>query len=108
MALTIAAGGAGDKKPATYRIDYDGKKYWYCAEAKNGERTDPPEQAKAGEMVVIYYPMIATDTDYSFSVDGTYFQPDYQREKGFIFRFVMPDHDIIIHCNERNTMLPEE
>ena len=107
MALTFATGGAENSGQPTYRIDYDGKKYRYCAEAKNGERIDPPEQARVGEMVVIYYPMIATDTDYSFRVDGMYFQPDYQTEKGFIFRFVMPDHDITIQCNERNSMLPD-
>ena len=94
MALTIATGGAGEDNSATYRIDYAGKK--------------PPEQARAGEEVVIYYPMIATDTDYTFLVDGCYFRPDYQRDKGFILRFVMPDHDITIECKERNSMLPEE
>ena len=117
MALTIATGGAGEDNSATYRIDYAGKKYridyagkkyWFCAMTKSGKQIAPPEQARAGEEVVIYYPMIATDTDYTFLVDGCYFRPDYQRDKGFILRFVMPDHDITIECKERNSMLPEE
>ena len=107
MALTIATGGAGEDNSATYRIDYAGMKVWYCAMTKSGKQIAPPEQARAGEEVVIYYPMIATDTDYTFLVDGCYFGPEYQRDKGFIFRFVMPDHDITIECNERNSMLPE-
>ena len=98
MALTIATGGAGEDNSATYRIDYAGKKYWFCAMTKSGKQIAPPEQAKAGEEVVIYYPMM---------VDGCYFRPEYQRDKGFIFRFVMPDHDITIECNERNSMLPD-
>ncbi len=121
MALTIATGGAGEDNSATYRIDYAGMKVWYCAMTKSGKQIAPPEQARAGEEVVIYYPMIATDTDYTFHypmiatdtdytflVDGCYFRPDYQREKGFILRFVMPDHDITIECKERNSMHPEE
>ena len=82
MALTIATGGAGEDNSATYRIDYAGKKYWFCAMTKSGKQIAPPEQAKAGEEVVIYYPMIATDTDYTFLVDGCYFGPEYQRDKG--------------------------
>lgn len=106
MALTIATGG-DEENQATYRIDYAGKKYWFCAMTESGEQIAPPEQAKAGEELVIYYPMIATDTDYSFLVDGMSFRPDYRRETGFVFRFVMPDHDITIECNERNSMLRE-
>ena len=108
MALTIATGGAGEDNSATYRIDYAGKKYWLGAMTKGGKQIAPPEQARAGEEVVIYSPMIATDTDYTFLVDGCYFRPDYQRDKGFILRFVMPDHDITIECKERNSMHPEE
>ena len=73
MALTIATGGAGEDNSATYRIDYAGMKVWYCAMTQSGKQIAPPEQARAGEEVVIYYPMIATDTDYTFLVDGCYF-----------------------------------
>ena len=107
MALTIATGSGGEPQ-ATYRIDYAGMKVWYCAMTQSGKQIAPPEQARAGEEVVIYYPMIATDTDYTFLVDGCYFRPDYRRDKGFILRFVMPDHDITIECKERNSMHPEE
>ncbi len=93
MALTIATGSGGEPQ-ATYRIDYAGMKVWYCAMTQSGKQIAPPEQARAGEEVVIYYPMI--------------FRPDYRRDKGFILRFVMPDHDITIECKERNSMHPEE
>lgn len=29
----------------------------------------------------------------------------YDREKGFVLRFTMPDHDVKLQCFSRNTML---
>lgn len=58
-----------------------------------------------GEMVDISYNLIATDTDYSFTVDGNSFSPDYSNERGFIFRFEMPDHDVKIEINSTNSMV---
>ena len=45
----------------TYRVDYCGDKDFYKG-AKNSYR--------AGQEVPLYYTMIATDTDYSFYLDG--------------------------------------
>lgn len=47
MALTITTGSGGEPQ-ATYRIDYAGKKVWYCAMTQSGKQIAPPEQAKAG------------------------------------------------------------
>lgn len=81
-----------------YKVDYCGQKFQY-QNAKDAYR--------AGEKVELYYPMIATDTDYSFSLDGAQLLRDYDTHKGFILRFVMPDHDVKLHCFSRNTMLRE-
>ena len=51
--------------------------------------------------------MIATDTDYSFWLDGAELSRDYDAKKGFILSFTMPEHDVTIHCSSRNTMLCE-
>ena len=51
--------------------------------------------------------MIATDTDYSFWLDGAELSRDYDTKKGFILSFIMPEHDVKLHCSSRNTMLRE-
>ena len=96
--------------PPVYSIDFSGQEAFYASEEI---KKCKPEFVKVrteyhvGEQVVIYYPMIATDTDYTFLLDGMYFKPDYETSKGFIIRFMMPDHDVKIECIERNTMLPD-
>ena len=84
--------------PKKYAVDYGGQKTWF----KNAK-----DSYRAGQTVTIYYDCIATDTDYTFYVDGTYFRPEYSDAKGFILTFRMPDHDITIRVEERNTMLPD-
>ena len=44
-----------------YKVNYCGKKFEY----KNAR-----DEYRAGENVTLYYSMIATDTDYFFSLDG--------------------------------------
>ena len=63
------------------------------------------EKYAAGEQVTLYYPFIATDTDYSFYVDGELFNADYESEKGYIISFAMPDHDVTVLCQWRNSMI---
>ena len=82
-----------------HKVDYCGEKFCY----KNAK-----DEYREGEKVTVYYYMIATDTDYSFSLDGAELTRDYDREKGFVLSFVMPDHDVVLRCHSRNTMLPEE
>lgn len=81
-----------------YKVDYCGKKFEY----RNAR-----DEYRAGEKVTLYYWMIATDTDYSFSLDGAELSRDYDTKKGFILSFIMPDHDVVLHCFERNSMLRE-
>lgn len=79
-----------------YNVDYCGSKSMFKG-AKDTYR--------AGETVTLYFDLIATDTDYTFYVDGEYFSPDYDDKKGFIISFVMPDHDVTVDFSHRNTML---
>ena len=81
-----------------YKVDYCGEKYAY----KNAK-----DEYRAGEKVTVYYWMIATDTDYSFSLDGAELSRDYDTKKGFILSFSMPNHDVVLHCFSRNSMLRE-
>ena len=93
-----------------FSIDFSGQDYAYLSEPYDRNREPKParKQYRAGEQVVLYYFMVATDTDYTFVVDGMAVQPDFERSTGFIIRFTMPDHDVTIRCIERNTMLPDD
>ena len=81
-----------------YKVDYCGEKYAY----KNAK-----DEYRAGEKVTLYFWMIATDTDYSFWLDGAELMRDYDMKKGFVLSFIMPDHDVVLHCSSRNSMLRE-
>lgn len=81
-----------------YKVDYDGRKDDYQG-AKNSYR--------AGQQVVLYYDLIATDTDYSFYLDGEPLNVGYDHGKGFEIRFVMPEHDVKLECRSKNTMIYE-
>ena len=85
----------GEKK---YHVDTNGKK-WYEGLKKDGY--------KAGEKVRFTLPFIATDTDYKFTLDGEPFNYGYDAKEGFIFEFVMPDHDVKLKCFTRNSMTAE-
>jgi hypothetical protein len=101
--------GAESKDEAQmYTVDFSGQAYAYLNEPYDRNKEPKPvrTQYRAGEQVVLYYPMIATDTDYTFILDGTQIRPDYERSKGFIIYFTMPDHDVKLQCIESNTMLP--
>ncbi len=92
-----------------FTIDFSGQDYAYLSEPYDRNREPKParKQYRAGEQVVLYYPMVATDTDYTFLVDGMAVRPDFERSTGFIISFTMPDHDVTVKCIERNTMLPD-
>ena len=64
------------------------------------------DEYEEGERVLIYYPFVATDTRYTFYVDGSIILPDYSNDKGFEIAFAMPDHDVLIKVETENTMLP--
>lgn len=81
-----------------YTLDLNGRD----CEFKNAKKS-----YKAGERVTLYYFMIATDTNYSFFVDGAYFNPDYETDKGYIISFDMPDHDVVVDVHAKNSMLAD-
>ena len=56
-----------------------------------------------GELVVLRYSLIATDTDYSFTLDGE--SVDYSYKNGaFEICFNMPNHNVKLECHSVNTM----
>ncbi len=81
-----------------YKVDYCGQKMAY---------PNAKDEYRAVEKVTLYFDMIATDTNYSFILDGAELMRDYDREKGFVLSFTMPDHDVKLHCLSRNSMLVE-
>ena len=87
--------GCGAKK---YNVDYDGCKFMYEG-AKDSYR--------AGERVTLYYGLIATDTDYRFTLDGAELDRGYDEKKGFVLSFIMPEHDVKLSVESRNTMVLE-
>ena len=91
MVITGCSGNSSD----VYKVDYCGAKYCY----KNAK-----DSYKAGTNVKLYFDLIATDTDYSFYLDGEKINYDYDENKGFIISFVMPEHDVKLECNSRNSM----
>ena len=106
MAMTIptscAQQYAGAKKPPMHNINYaEGTYRWFASEKEQ----PAPTKAREGERVRIYFPLVATDTNYTFYIDGLQTFPDYTHETGYIIEFTMPDHDVVISYNERNTML---
>ena len=80
-----------------YKVDYCGSKYCY---------SNAKDSYKAGTKVVLYFELIATDTDYSFTLDGEPINYSYDEEKGFVIEFTMPEHDVKLECNSKNSMLP--
>ena len=79
-----------------YKVDYCGRKDSFLG-AKDSYRP--------GDKVSLFYSIIATDTDYSFYLDGESLNYDYDAEKGFIITFTMPDHDVKLEVDSRNTMM---
>ena len=61
----------------------------------------------AGEKVTVIFDWryIGTDTDYRFYSDDVTFEQDFEPQKGYIFTFTMPDHDVTLHEESRNSMI---
>ena len=66
----------------------------------------------AGELVTVYYDLIGTDTDYYFYTDSddVELERDYNDKDGYIFKFRMPAHDVVLSVDSRNSMeyIPDE
>ena len=86
--------GCGAQK---YNVDYCGSKGCY---------SNAKDSYKAGTKVTLYYELIATDTDYSFTLDGEPVDWSYDEKKGFVIEFIMPEHDVVLECNTINSMTP--
>lgn len=60
---------------------------------------------KAGEKVKVYFGMIATDTDYTFYLDGKRISSSgYSDLKGYSIEFIMPDHNVELTYESKNSM----
>lgn len=60
----------------------------------------------AGEKVTVYYDFIATDTDYRFYIDeDVQMKESYDNDHGYVFTFIMPNHDVTLHEEHHNSML---
>lgn len=82
------------KNSNLYQVDYCGLENLY---------ENARSSYKEGELVVLRYSLIATDTDYSFTIDGE--KADYSYKNGvFEICFNMPNHDVKLECHSVNTM----
>ena len=59
----------------------------------------------AGASVLLYYDLIATDTDYTFFLDGEPLNYGFDESKGFVLSFIMPAHAVKLACERKNTMM---
>ena len=84
--------GCGKPK---YKLHFDGY----------GFQSSKTEYA-AGEQVTVYYDLIATDTDYRFWLDdeSVKLKQDYDDRHGYVFSFIMPDHELTLHVSSHNSM----
>ena len=78
-----------------YKVDYHGQMNLF-----DGAK----EKYEEGTEVELSYSLIATDTNYSFYVDGQKVCAEWSGPKGYIIRFTMPAHDIEVYCVETNSM----
>jgi hypothetical protein len=120
MVASLTLSSCGASKKATYRIDFSGQREYYCTDIPKGP-TDgksqkgknsvygpvPKEKYREGEEVVLYFYMVATDTNYTFLLDGEPFFPSWEGSKGYLIRFTMPAHDVKLECRHRNSMIRE-
>ena len=60
-----------------YKVEYDYK----------GAYVNAKDYYRAGSKVVLYYDLIATDTDYSFLLDGEHIPFTYDEKKGYVIEF---------------------
>lgn len=91
-ALMFGFSGCGKK----YKVDYGTSK---------GAFDNAKDSYRAGQKVELYFSMIATDTDYSFYVDGQLVNPKYDNSKGYVIAFTMPEHDVRVGYKSVNSMI---
>lgn len=107
LSASVVMASIPKKDPAVqqqmYKITF-GNGSWSLTDGNTGK---PSTGLYAfGEKVVLWFEFVATDTDYYFYIDGKEIHPtNYTDKTGFVFEFMMPDHDIHFDWEERNTML---
>lgn len=84
-----------ESEKINYKVDYHGQIKLFDGAKENYEE---------GTDVEISYRLIATDTDYTFYVDGQKVNAEWNDKNGYIIRFVMPAHDIEVYCAAKNSM----
>ncbi len=85
LIAVIVCSCAGEK----YKVDFFGDEYAF----------------RPGKKVTLYFDLIATDTNYSFYMDGEYFNCTYDEKRGFVFEFVMPEHDVVFTMDAKESMV---
>ena len=90
-----------------------GKRYTIDFGDADGLFEGAKKSYRAGQTVRFWFPYIASDTDYTFYMNGERFSDyEYDPMKGFVFEFTMPDHDITLDFTTVNSMVaplfPEE
>ena len=90
--IMLSISGCGKQK---YKLNYDGSGF-----------ASPKTEYAAGEIVTVYYDLIATDTDYTFYIDDDVeMKQSYDDKHGYVFTFTMPEHDVTLHERSRNSMI---
>lgn len=77
-----------------YKVNYEGGKFGF---------TNAKDSYAAGQKVELVFGEIATDTDYSFYVDGADYQTDW-KNGAYVISFTMPDHDVTVRVEAQNSM----
>ena len=77
-----------------YKMEYDSKGLYRGAK----------DSYKAGQKVTLRFPYVATDTSYSFYLNGKAIDKTYSDLGGYKLEFVMPPYDAKLECVTRNDM----
>ncbi|MCR5502129.1 MAG: cupredoxin domain-containing protein [Lachnospiraceae bacterium] len=92
LALALGISGCGVKDDTVkYRLTFNDSIF-------ESEKTE----YAAGENVTVRYDIIATDTDYHFYSDDVEFEQSF--DGGYVFTFTMPEHDVTLNAESRNSM----
>ncbi len=93
VAVLAFFGGCDKTK---YEVDYCGQKDSF---------TNAEDSYEEGENVELYFPYVATDTNYSFYVEGADCKIDYADDKGYIISFTMPANSVKVWYESVNSMM---
>ena len=79
-----------------YQVDYCGQKDLF---------NNAKDSYKEGTVVKVYFDLIATDTDYTFYLDDQPVHVTYDSNKGYVIEFVMPNHDVKLSFDSKQSMI---